>query len=123
MTFASLDFVIQRCEEHLDTANMRSTEIEHYFVEYLLIRICAEYEIRLKTLVHRRCARTTDLHLKAFAQQTVEYICKRFSIGDLAKVLGRFGNDYRSSFHAQVMSGQAHVAWDNIYTNRQAVAH
>lgn len=37
--------------------------------------------------------------------------------------LGRFGIDYKQAFHGQVTSGMAHVAWDNIYTNRQAVAH
>ncbi len=123
MTFSILEYVIRRCEEHLDAANMRSTEIENYFVQYLLVRICAEYEARVTTLIRRRCSRTRDPHLKSFAQQTAEYICQRFSITDIAKILGRFGTDYKQSFHAQVMSGIAHVAWDNIYTNRQAVAH
>jgi hypothetical protein len=123
MKFGSLDFVIQRCEAHLDTTGTRSTEIESYFVQYLLVRICAEYEARVTTLVHRRCSRTKDAHLKSFAQQTAEYICQRFSISDIAKILGRFGSDYKQAFHGQVMSGMAHVAWDNIYTNRQAVAH
>ena len=102
---------------------MRSTEIESYFVQYLLVRICAEYETRVTTLVHRRCSRTRDRHLKAFAQQTAQYVCQRFSISDIAKILDRFGSDYRHTFHGQVMTGIAHVAWDNIYTNRQAVAH
>jgi hypothetical protein len=123
MKCSSLDFVMRRCEEHLDTTGMRSTEIESYFVQYLLVRICAEYETRITTLVHRRCSRTKDRHLKSFAQQTAEYICQRFSISDIAKILGRFGSDYKQAFHGQVMSGMAHVAWDNIYTNRQAVAH
>src|SRR5438128_11052306 len=77
LTFASLEFAMLRCEEHLDATSMRSTEIESYFVQYLLIRICAEYETRVTTLVYRRCSRTKDLHLKSFAQQTAEYICKR----------------------------------------------
>ncbi len=102
---------------------MRSTEIESYFVQYFLIRICAEFETRITTLVHRRCSRTRDLHLKSFAQQTAEYVCKHFSIRDIGKILARFGADYKQEFHKRVMSGLAHVAWDNIYTNRQAVAH
>src|ERR1022692_2595222 len=103
MTFASLEFVMRRCEEHLDAANMRSTEIESYFVQYLLIRICAEYETRVTALVHRRCSRTRDRHLKSFAQQTAEYICQRFSISDIAKILARFGADYKQDFHGRVM--------------------
>lgn len=114
---------MRRCEEHLDATSTRSTEIENYFVQYLLIRICAEYEARVTTLVHRRCSRTRDIHLRAFSQKTAEHICQRFSISDIANILARFGVDYRQAFHGQVMSGMAHVAWNNIYTNRQAVAH
>jgi hypothetical protein len=123
MTFASLEFVIRRCEEHLDTTQMRNTEIESYFVQYLLVRICAEYETRVTTLVRRRCSRSRDKHLKAFAQQTAEYVCRHFSISDIGKVLARFGSDYRTAFQGQVNTGMAHVAWNNIYNNRQAVAH
>lgn len=123
MKFGTLEFTINRCEEHLDKTGARNTEIENYFVQYLLIRICAEYEDRVTALVHRRCSRTTDPHLKSFSQKTAEYVCKRFSIGDIAKILSRFGEDYEIAFHTKVMSGTAHLAWDNIYTNRVAVAH
>jgi len=58
-----------------------------------------------------------------FAQQTADYVTKRFDIGDICKVLKRFGDDYKDSFHGSVMNGVAHIAWDNIYNNRQAVAH
>lgn len=123
MKIGSLDILIQRCEAHLDVTGMRNTDIENCFVQFLLIRICAEYESRVTSLVHRRCSRPRDPHLRSFAQQTAEYVCKRFDIGDICKVLQRFGDDYKRSFHASVMNGVAHVAWDNIYTNRQGVAH
>jgi hypothetical protein len=123
MTFASLDALIQRCETHLDATGTRNTDIENYFVQFLLIRICAEYEARVMSLVHRRCSRPKDAHLKSFAQQTATYVCKRFDISDIGKVLARFGDDYRTVFRGSVMGSTAHVSWDNIYTNRQAVAH
>ena len=123
MTFASLESLIRRCEEHLDTTNMRNTEVEGYFVQYLLVRICAEYEARITTIMHRRCSRTRDRHLKSFSQKNAQQICRHFAIKDISGVLGRFGADYKKAFHDQVMSGVAHLAWDNIYTNRQTVAH
>jgi len=123
MTFASVDSLIQRCEQHLDATNTRNTEIESVMVQHLLIRICAEYEKRIVALFHRRCSRTTDLHLRAFAQKSAQYVCQRFDISDITKNLGRFGDDYKKTFHGQVMTGVAHIAWDNIYTNRVAVAH
>jgi hypothetical protein len=123
MKFSTLESLMKRCEEHLDTTGMRSTDIENCFVEYLLIRICAEYETRITALVHRRCSRATDVHVKSFAQKTAEYVCRRFDISEIAKILGRFGDDYKKTFHGLAMSGTAHVSWMNIYSNRQAVAH
>jgi len=123
MTFATLDFLIKRCEEHLDKTGARSTDIENYFVQYLLVRICAEYEARVTALVRRRCSRPRDRHLRSFAQRTAEYVCKNFKIGDIGRILDRFGDDYRQSFHAKVVNQGPHVAWDNIYANRHAVAH
>jgi hypothetical protein len=75
------------------------------------------------SLVQRRCSRPKDAHLRAFAQQTAEYVCKRFDISDIGKILARFGDDYRKAFNVQAMSGTAHVSWNNIYSNRQSVAH
>jgi hypothetical protein len=123
MKFSSLEFDMQLCEDHLDKTNMRSTEIENYFVEYLLVRICAEYEARIVSLVHRRCSRTRDPHLKSFAQQNAKYACRRFSTGEIAGILGKFGGDYKQVFQNEVVTGMARIAWDNIYANRQGVAH
>lgn len=123
MKFGTIDFVLKRCEDHLNATATQGTEIESYFVQYLLVRICAEYEMRITTLFHRRCSRTRDAELRSFAQKTAAYVCKYFSISDIGKILERFGDAYKKQFNIQVMGDSAHVAWDNIYTNRQAVAH
>lgn len=123
MQFGRLDFHLQKCEQHLDAASVRNTEIETYFVQYLLTRICAEYETRIAILVERRCSRMRDAHIKSFAKRSAKDACKRFDISDIKGILGRFGDDYKQAFHDQVMKTASHVAWDNIYHNRQAVAH
>jgi hypothetical protein len=123
MKFGSLDLLIQSCEAHLDSTGSRNTDIENYFVQFLLVRICAEYESRVITIFNRRCARPTDAHIRSFAQKYAEYKVKRFSVRDICQVLELFGTDYKDAFHKEVMSGASHAAWDNIYTNRQGVAH
>jgi hypothetical protein len=123
MTFARLDVLITDCERHLDTTGTKGTEIESYFVQFLLTRICAEYETRIAILVQRRCSRMRDAHVKKFASRSAKDACKYFKIGEIKGILGRFGDDYKQTFHDQVMDKPPHVAWDNIYTNRQAVAH
>jgi hypothetical protein len=64
-----------------------------------------------------------DLHIRHFSGRGAKEACKNFSIGDIKGILGRFGEDYKKSFHDRIVNTVAHVAWDNIYNNRQAVAH
>jgi hypothetical protein len=123
MTFSRLDGLITRCEQHLDTTGAKGTEVEQYFVQYLLICICAEYETRIASLVQRRCSRHSDAHLTSFAQGAAKYFCKRYKITEIADWLGRFGAGYKATFLGHVMSGRTHVAWTNIYSNRHAFAH
>jgi hypothetical protein len=64
-----------------------------------------------------------DPHVKSFARRGAREVCRCFNISDIKGILGRFGEDYKKSFHDRVVEKPPHVAWDNIYNNRQAVAH
>jgi hypothetical protein len=92
-------------------------------VQYLLTRICAEYETRISALVQRRCSRMRDQHVKSFMKRSAGDATRQFNISDIAGMLRRFGDDYKKTFHDAIVNTPAHVAWDNIYNNRQAVAH
>ena len=59
----------------------------------------------------------------SFARTSASESCKKFLIGDLKGLLGRFGDDYKNDFHNRIVNTLAHTAWDNIYSNRIAVAH
>jgi hypothetical protein len=118
-----LDRLISDCETHLQVHNAGGTAIESYFVQYILTRICAEYENRIGILVRRRCSRTRDAHVKQFLERSAREAAKRFNISDIKGTLERFGDDYKTAFHNSIANTAAHVAWDNIYTNRHGVAH
>jgi len=123
MRFASIDYQIKLCKDHLDATKAWTTEVEFVLVQYLLIRICAEWELRLPLMFERRCARSTDPHLREFATGSAKYFSKRFDITDIGKTLKRFGADYHKNFNDAVTSTNAYTAWASIYANRHAVAH
>ncbi len=121
--FPQIDREIAQCEKHLDASGTRNTEAEAYLVRYLLVRICAEYETRIRTIVQRRCTRTTDRHFQSFGQHWAVEATRRFKVSDLAWMLGCFGDDYKKAFSDAVSGQPSNAAWDNIYINRHAVAH
>src|ERR1035438_5528040 len=104
MTFASINYRMLACRAHLESTNSWATEIETFLVEYLLVRICAEWEDRIPLIFERRCTRGIDQQLTHFAVKTVQYVTKRFSIGDLGDVLKRFDPVYHQQFSAAVTS-------------------
>src|ERR1017187_8263263 len=114
MRISSIDVYLQLCEDHLDASNARSTDIESCLVQYLLTRICAEYETLIVVLVQRRCSRMRDAYLRNFAYRGAKEACKYFNISDIKGILGRFGDDYKKTFGDRVVNTPAHIAWDNI---------
>ena len=115
MRFGQLEDEIKKCEQHLDSTATRNTEAEIFLVRYLLVRICAEYEDRIKTLVQRRCSsRISDGPTKSFSSWAAEFATQRFEIGDIKGMLGRFGDEYKQTFHDSVNETPCHVAWDTL---------
>jgi hypothetical protein len=123
MQFASIDYQIKVCKDHLDATNTWTTEAEFVLVQFLLIRICAEWELRMPAMFERRCARNIDAHLKEFATGSVKYFARRFDITDIGKTLKRFGGNYHKDFNDAVTATNAYTAWASVYANRHAVAH
>ncbi len=124
MRLGQLEDEIKQCEKHLDETGKRNTEAESYFVRYLLVRICAEYETRIATLVQRRCSRINDPHILNFVSWAARFSSQRFNIGDITGMLGKFGDDYKDCFSVSIpMDCKAFQAWNNIYVNRHTVAH
>src|SRR5882762_11331468 len=123
MRFGQLEYEIEQCEKHLDDTGKRNTEAEIYLVRYLLVRICAEYEARILSLVQNRCGRTNDQHLKSFAHWGAKQATRYFKVDNIDRMLANFGSDYRDNFNALVKNQPCSQAFDNIYTNRHTVAH
>lgn len=122
MRFGQIDSQIAKCEEHLTLTGTSGPEIEFYLTQYLLVRIVAEYETRIKLLIQRRCSRGNDDHIKAFVQSSARVVTRDFGIGEIKGHLGRFGDDYAKTFR-DLIDQQLETVWNNIYINRHAVAH
>lgn len=86
------------------------------------MRIVAEYEARIKLLIRLRCSRGNDDYVKAFVQSSAKVVTRDFGIGDIKGHLKRFGEDYAKTFR-DLIDQPLEQAWNNVYTNRHAVAH
>lgn len=123
MNFTRIDNALATCKTHLDATSARGTEIESYLVSCLLVVIAAEYEMRLKCMIAKRAERVNDRHVHQYVTGQVGKSVRVPRIEQINGLLGAFGSDYKELFTAAVCNSQAHVAYDNIVTNRHSVAH
>src|SRR5712692_6575683 len=117
MRFGQIDAEIAKCEEHLKVTGADgadNSEVEFYLTQYLVVRIVAEYETRVKTLIQLRCSRGNDDHVKAFVQNSARIVTRDFAISDIKGYLGKFGDDYAKAFR-DVIDTDLIQLWDNIY--------
>jgi RiboL-PSP-HEPN len=122
MRYLALDAQFEKCEQHLKDTLTANTEVEFYLSQFLLVRVCAEFESRIKLLIERRCARTNDTYIKRFVQKSARRVWRDFKISDIKGNLEHFGQDYAESFR-QLIDAPLEASWNNVYTNRHAVAH
>jgi hypothetical protein len=120
--FNSLDNLFKSCNDHLDAFGQRESAIESIFVQHILIRICAEFEIKLVALAESRL-RSNDAPTKAISRAMLRREFKAFDIGNLTSILGKFNPDYKAKFSSEIVNSTSHLAWDSIYNNRVTVAH
>lgn len=72
ITLPVIENAIRSCETHLNSSGARGSEIESYFMCYLLILICGEYEKLIKEKVVERARRASDPDLASFVERTVK---------------------------------------------------
>lgn len=123
MRFTTLESQFAKCDEHLILTATAGSEVEFYLTQFLLVRICAEFETRIKLLVERRCSRANDIRVKTFVQNASYIICRNFDISDIkGEIIKKFGGDYAKNFR-DLLDDELISAWNNIYINRQAASH
>lgn len=122
MRFGAIDAQIARCEEHLRDTGTGGSVTEFYLTQFLLVRLVAEYEARIMTLIRLRCSRGNDDRIKSFTRRGAKALLRSFAIGEIAGCLRHFGDDYGKTFRDSI-DPTLDQMWHNLYTNRDAVAH
>jgi hypothetical protein len=123
MNFKRLDDAMATCKKHLDSTGARGTEIESFLVSHLLVAAVADYEEKLEAMMAKRAERTADGHLHSFVKAACNKMARAPSLSKIAGLLGSFGQDYKAAFSTVITNTPAHIAYDNIVTNRHAIAH
>ena len=121
-------YVSIRCadiEDRLRYAARKSADdpdLGAYLADYISVLISGVVEDCIEHLVVLRARKANDPHLEEFVRSSIDIQFRNPRSQDIANVLRRFGDDYRSSYSASV-SQEAREALGSIVHNRMALAH
>ena len=94
MTLDELDADLELCDKHLKTTNSKGTEIESFLTRFLLVHICAKYEMEVKNIITHRVKQTGDKEVISFTEGSIARI-RNIKPDDLrGNVLKKFSEDY-----------------------------
>ncbi|MCY3925808.1 MAG: hypothetical protein OXG52_09955 [bacterium] len=111
------------CTDHLADTATAGTEIESFIVGYALTVVHAEFEKAVKNAIRERCRVVTDPHLRNFTSQAADRLVRSIKITELSGILGYFDGACKSTFQDSLRQSKSASFYNNIETNRQAVAH
>lgn len=123
LTLLDIEKDLTLCQAHLDSTNNKGTEIESFLTQFLLVRICGQYEKEIAKIVNDRATRSGDKELALFVGKTVEAY-KHLKLDSIrGNILRRFGSKYSDSFDTIIKDTEPAIRYQNIIENRDSSAH
>ncbi|MDA8054911.1 MAG: HEPN domain-containing protein [Thermoplasmatales archaeon] len=122
--FKKIDQEIDVTSKFLRKCNGKSTEIEAFLAQYLLVEIGATFESTIRQMVVDRAYKTRDLGLTTFIGEIMEGV-NSLSVNDIrGNILRRFSEEFVKAFDSELPSDSAVISkYNNIVINRHKAAH
>jgi S-methylmethionine-dependent homocysteine/selenocysteine methylase len=110
--------------KHLNDFSLRGSEIEIYLTGFLLVFICATFEEHIESLVNDRVSKSADAALASFVRNATSQLFRSIKTGEIAGLLGRFGDDFKKQFTEEMKKNQrAETFFNNLVQKRHGTAH
>jgi hypothetical protein len=124
MKLKLVDETIAVCEAHLAATNSRGSQVDLYLASYLAVRIHSAFEQEIEKMVEDRANHVGDPVLRNFMMSCVDAVFRSTKISEMAGLLNRFGEKYKTEFQDQIKNQQrASASWDSIVSHRHGTAH
>lgn len=122
MTIAELERDLQICYEHLEKTRSKNSDIDTFLTQFMLVRICGEYEIEIKRLINERVEKTGDFNLARFVKNKIDV--RSLLLSDIkGKIIKPLSSDDGNSFDNKTKNTEMAARYDNIVENRNYIAH
>ena len=120
--YADLERIMELCGG-LNEDDPDQRDAKKYLTEYLLIKACAGYELKIKQILLDRAGRSGDEDLTTFVVNSAQFY-KYLTLDNLrGNIVGKFGDKHKREFARRLKDSDAGDAYGSIVVHRNAVAH
>ncbi len=98
-------------------------ELESALTCNCVVLLHSQMEQAIRKAVMLRCARSTDLQIRAFAHDVAQEKTGKLGITHLNQTLNRFCSSYKQAFQDELNTSGLNIAWDSIVNQRKRIAH
>lgn len=123
MRIGEIDAAIEICQEHLYASAVHGSEIEAFLTQYVLIRIRANFELKISELLSQPMQDVSDEYVRTLARLGVAHISRGSRTGDIAEMLRRINPILRDRFRSAVSNTASEQSFNQLVTSRNAIAH
>ena len=123
MRIGEIDAAIATCREHLDASGAWGSEIELFLTRYVLIRIRANFEQQIQSLLSQPLQVVTDGYVRALAVEGMARISQGSKTSDISNMLKRIDPTLRDRFRIAIGNTPSEQSFNQLVASRNAVAH
>ena len=116
--------LIDLCKMQLDKTNSWNSDLETHLTKYIIIHICSECELEIKSMLRDRAVKCQDPALSSYLEARTDI--RSLRISDLkGNILDKFGEGYSKIFSEKLNELDERVQSDysSIVTTRGDAAH
>lgn len=118
----SLDNTIASCDRYLNMDDNKGSELESILTQFLLIKICGDYEKIITDTISLKLQKITDCEVINFIHKTIEKP-RILTTDQLINILKKFNIDKGNKFKNVINKLDQTISYQNMIINRDSVAH
>ena len=123
MRIDEIDDAFSICREHLAASGALGADIDWFLARYILVRIRANFEERIRALLSEPLAETADEYARRLAYIGMNGIARGSRTSHIANTLKRIDSRLQDEFQRRVSNTEKEDSFNLIAVNINLAAH
>lgn len=123
MRINEIDDALSSCRRHLEDSGALDPEIDWFLAQYILVRIRAKFEERVRALISEPLDEVADEYVRQLASHGVSHIVRGSQTSHISETLKRIDPNLQAEFRRRVSDTEKERSFNFLAISRNQTAH